>query len=240
MIGRLAQIAVLSLGLGLALGGTALASEPARSPGVLERVNRWVYDLNAVGGAAVAEAAARFEGVGASGVLEPLGRALFNFVNEPVSVVSELVAGEPARAWSHVQRFAINSTLGIGGLFDRARERGLEPRVADLGLALCRRGVPAGPFVMVPVLGPRTLRDAVADIALGNLIVLAMLSPLIGPAVSVEALVAIMVLDEAAVLTVARTLDPDATAIAATDYDTLRDTYLARRAARCEGAAEPG
>jgi phospholipid-binding lipoprotein MlaA len=213
-------------------GGVALAAEPA-PPGVMDRVNRWVHELNGAGGAALS----RLNGLDAGGVLQPLGRAAFNLVNEPVSVVSELISGEPGRAWQHVQRFAINTTIGIGGLFDRARERGLEPRAADLGLALCRRGVPAGPFVMVPVLGPRTLRDAVADVVLGNLIVLALLTPLAGPLLTTEGLVAILVLDEIAVLAVARSLDPDAAALDATDYEGLRDAYLASRAARC---AAPG
>ncbi len=235
---RVLTIALLLLGLGAT--GPAQAAEQTRFGAALERLNRWVHDLNTAGGAAIGAAASGLEGLGAGAVLQPLGRAAFNLVNEPVSVVSELVAGEPARAWSHVQRFAINSTLGIGGLFDRARDWGLDPRAADLGLALCRRGVPAGPFVMVPVLGPRTLRDAVADVALGNLIVLAMLSPLVGPALSLEALAAIVVLDEIAVLAVARALDPDAAALTASDYETLRETYLARRAARCEAGAAPG
>lgn len=223
-------------------GGQALAQTPAAAPpgtaeAVLDRVNRWFHDLNAAGEAAVAAGAARLQGTGAGALLEPLGRAAFNLVNEPVSVVSELVSGDAARAWDHVQRFAINTTLGLGGLFDRAQERGLEPRVADLGLALCRRGVPAGPFVMVPVLGPRTLRDAVADVVLGNVIVLAMLTPLVGPVLSLEGLALVMVLDEIAVLAVARTMDPEANKIAADDYEGLRDAYLARRAARCAAPA---
>lgn len=225
--------------LGLLAGGAAAAAE-APAPGPLERVNRWVHDLNLAGGAALSAATERLGGARVAEVLEPLGRAAANLVNEPIGVVSELVAGEPERAWFHVQRFAINTTAGLGGLFDRARGWGLEPRAADLGLALCRRGVPAGPFVMVPVLGPRTLRDAVADVVLGNLIVLAVLNPLIGVGLSVETVAAVVLLEEVALLAVMRELDPDAAAVAAADYETARDTYLARRAARCAAAPQAG
>jgi ABC-type transporter lipoprotein component MlaA len=75
-------------------------------------------------------------------LLEPLGRAAFSLVNEPVSVVRELVSGDAARAWEHVQHFAINAMRGLGGIIDRAQERGPEPLVTDPGLALGRGGVP--------------------------------------------------------------------------------------------------
>ncbi len=238
MIRRALHAALLAVGL--TAGGTALAEEPTSPPGWLDRVNRWVYEANAAGEAAISAIGGQLGSSGAEAILQPLGRAAFNFVNEPVSVVSELVSGEPGRAWEHVQRFAINTTLGLGGLVDRAREWGLEPRAADLGLALCRRGVPPGPFIMVPVLGPRTVRDAVADVVLGNLIVLAMLTPLVGTALSLESLALVMVLDEAAVLAVGRSLDPDAASLVGEDYEALRDAYLASRAARCAAAPSPG
>lgn len=237
---RLASRVFLVAALALASPPAARAQDAA-TDSMLTRWNTWAWQLNAEGGRRLSDLVDRI-GLGGEStvaVLEPLGRAAFNWVNEPVSVVSHLVAGEMQAAWNHTQRFAINSTLGIAGLFDRAAERGLPPNIADLGLALCRRGVPAGPFVVVPILGPRTLRDALSDVVASNLIVLAMLSPFVGTVLSVEALVAVMVLDEAAVLAVARTMDPEAGNTDEVDYDTMRDRYLARRAERCaEGAGQ--
>jgi phospholipid-binding lipoprotein MlaA len=66
-------------------------------------------------------------------------------------------------------RFAINSTLGIAGLFDPATSMGLEARDSDFGQTLHVWGVGEGAFVEMPVFGPRTERDAwgtVVDIAL--------------------------------------------------------------------------
>ncbi|MDX1803419.1 MAG: VacJ family lipoprotein [Alcanivorax sp.] len=57
-------------------------------------------------------------------------------------------------------RFTVNSTLGVGGLFDVASKVNLEKRSTDLGLTLARWGVSEGPYLMLPVLGPSTLRDA--------------------------------------------------------------------------------
>ena len=57
-------------------------------------------------------------------------------------------------------RFAINSTIGIFGLFDVAGAFGLERERTDLGLTLGEWGTPEGPYLVVPLLGPSTLRDA--------------------------------------------------------------------------------
>jgi phospholipid-binding lipoprotein MlaA len=59
-------------------------------------------------------------------------------------------------------RVAINTTLGLYGLLDIAGEAGLEKRKEDLGQTLGHWGVGPGPYVMLPVLGPSTLRDALA------------------------------------------------------------------------------
>ena len=59
-------------------------------------------------------------------------------------------------------RFVINTTFGLGGLLDIASEMQMERRTTDFGLTLGHWGVGDGPYVVLPVFGPRTLRDAVA------------------------------------------------------------------------------
>ena len=56
-------------------------------------------------------------------------------------------------------RFLINSTIGIAGLFDVASKMGLERHEEDFGQTLAVWGVPEGPYIMLPFLGPSTLRD---------------------------------------------------------------------------------
>ena len=58
----------------------------------------------------------------------------------------------------------LNSTVGIGGLFDVGVEAGWEYHAADFGQTLARVGVVSGPYLVVPVLGPNTLRDGLGDL----------------------------------------------------------------------------
>jgi phospholipid-binding lipoprotein MlaA len=57
-------------------------------------------------------------------------------------------------------RFVINSTVGVFGLFDVAGRAGLPRNDQDFGLTLARWGVDSGPYVVLPILGPRTVRDS--------------------------------------------------------------------------------
>ena len=75
------------------------------------------------------------------------------------SFYNSLLQGEFKGAMQSGGRFLINSTLGIAGLFDVATPMGLRPFNADFGQTLAVWGVSSGPFVMMPVIGPRTLRS---------------------------------------------------------------------------------
>jgi len=72
-----------------------------------------------------------------------------------------------------LQRFLVNSTIGLGGLFDPAARLGLAPHHSDFGQTLTLAGVPSGPYLIVPILGPTTARDGVgilADLAMSPLL----------------------------------------------------------------------
>jgi len=62
-------------------------------------------------------------------------------------------------------RFCVNTTAGIGGLFDPAASMGWEGHYSDFGQTLALLGVPSGPYVMLPVLGPTTPRDGFGSLA---------------------------------------------------------------------------
>ncbi|MHC4481838.1 MAG: MlaA family lipoprotein, partial [Planctomycetota bacterium] len=87
-----------------------------------------------------------------------LRRAIEN-LDAPVLVVNDILQMRFRDAAEAVGSFAINLTLGWGGLFDAAAEAGLEMRHADFGQTLARAGVGSGPYLVLPVLGPSTLRD---------------------------------------------------------------------------------
>lgn len=91
-------------------------------------------------------------------------RGVANFfanLRTPLTIVNQLLQGKGRTALSDTGRLLLNSTVGIGGLFDPATSAGLEEHKEDFGQTLATWGVPEGPFVMVPLLGPRNLRDAV-------------------------------------------------------------------------------
>ena len=86
----------------------------------------------------------------------------FANLRTPLNIVNNLLQGKGRDALSETARLFMNSTLGIGGLFDPAKSAGLEKHDEDFGQTLAKWGVPDGPFVILPLLGPRTLRDAIA------------------------------------------------------------------------------
>ncbi len=86
-------------------------------------------------------------------------RALANLGSTSV-FVNDVLQLEGADASLTAVRFAINSSLGIAGLFDVASQLGLPGHVSDFGQTLALYGVPSGPYLFLPVVGPTTARDA--------------------------------------------------------------------------------
>ena len=92
-------------------------------------------------------------------------RNFFRNLREPATLVTSALEGEMHDAGIAGARFGINSTLGVIGFFDPATEMGLTVRPRNLEDALCRYGLPPGPYLVLPVLGPATLRDAAGRLA---------------------------------------------------------------------------
>ncbi len=95
----------------------------------------------------------------------PVQRGIHNFLqnlNEPYIAGNEILQGRLGKAFTDVARFVINSTFGIGGLWDLVADTG-GPRAnnSDVGVTLGVWGVPAGPFLMLPFVGPSNPRDTV-------------------------------------------------------------------------------
>lgn len=93
----------------------------------------------------------------------PLRSAVSNMLNNiatPVILANDLLQAEWERAGTTTQRFAINTTYGIGGMFDRASEMGIDRHSEDFGQTLAVWGVPEPFYLVLPVLGPSNPRDA--------------------------------------------------------------------------------
>ena len=80
----------------------------------------------------------------------------------PLNIINNLLQGKGKAGLSETGRFLANTTIGLGGLLDAATDMGLEKKNEDFGQTFAVWGIPAGPFVSIPILGPRTLRDAFA------------------------------------------------------------------------------
>ncbi len=101
---------------------------------------------------------------------------IFANLREPVTIASNLLLGDTASAGTATARFLINTTAGLGGYYDPATGRGYPHRPRSLEEVLCRYSIPDGPYLVLPILGPATLRDAA-----GRLTTLVVLYFALGP-----------------------------------------------------------
>ena len=78
--------------------------------------------------------------------------------------LNNILQGKIKEGLSDIARFTVNSTLGLGGFIDVASKMGLQKHNEDFGQTLGFWGVPHGPYIMLPGLGPSSLRDTVGMI----------------------------------------------------------------------------
>jgi len=88
----------------------------------------------------------------------------FDNLNSPGVALNDLFQFEWKDVGVTTARFVVNSTIGIGGLFDPASSLGLDGHYSDFGQTLALFGVPSGPYLIIPVFGPTTLRDGVGTL----------------------------------------------------------------------------
>ena len=147
----------------LLLALTGCASGPSANPNdPLEPFNRGVYQFNdAVDVAVIKPVATAYQDV----LPAPVRRGVRNFfanLQDAWSGVNNALQfkGEPAA--NSFMRFGVNTFLGLGGILDVASEMGIERHTKDFGHTLGYWGVAPGPYLVLPVLGPSTLRDTAA------------------------------------------------------------------------------
>ena len=163
---RLLRTGALALAAAWLAGCASLVGDARHPADPFEPVNRKVMAFNDDLDAAV---------------VKPVAVAYRDHMPRPVRVGVSNVLGNIADVWSFFNsalqlklrqtaelggRVAINTVFGIGGLVDVASEVGLDHYSADFGQTLGRWGVPAGPYLVLPVLGPSSVRDAAARFTL--------------------------------------------------------------------------
>lgn len=138
------------------IAGCATSGNP-KDP--IEGFNRAMFSFNeTVDKAVIKPVAQGYDAV----TPQPVQTGVTNFFANIADVwigFNNLVQGKPGQALSDVGRVLINTTIGIVGLFDVATGMGLEKHEEDFGQTLGRWGVGDGAYVVLPIIGPRTLRD---------------------------------------------------------------------------------
>jgi len=139
-------------------------SEPVHDP--WEPFNAKMFELNYNLDRHVLKPGAQvYDAVIPEDVQDSLGNAFYN-LGFPARLFNNLVQGKFDGAGKETQRFLLNSTLGVGGLFDVATHMfEIEaPPEEDVGQTLAVHGVPSGPYLVLPLFPPTTVRDAAAEL----------------------------------------------------------------------------
>jgi len=148
----------------LLLGGCASSEHRVKSD-PWEPMNRGIYRFNdAVDRTALKPVAKAYVKVTPKPVRTGVGN-FFTNLSTPTTIVNSLLQGKFVGAGQDTLRFLINTTLGWGGVLDVASGANLPMHNEDSGQTLGRWGVPAGPYLVLPFLGPASLRDAPARVA---------------------------------------------------------------------------
>jgi phospholipid-binding lipoprotein MlaA len=171
---RLGVLLILWFSITVLGGCAAQPATYADEPDPWEGMNRGIFAFNRGLDKVIIRPAAK----GYTHVLpQPARRGVTNFFNnleEPFNAINSLLQGKPGLAGNAVGRFAINTTVGLLGLMDVAahsgvkdedgRERGLRRHEEDFGQTLAVWGVPGGPYLMLPLLGPSSARDVFSTV----------------------------------------------------------------------------
>ncbi|MFQ5635512.1 MAG: VacJ family lipoprotein [Gammaproteobacteria bacterium] len=129
-----------------------------------EPINRGIFAFNDVADTYVLRPIA----VGYQWLLPGVARTginnFFDNISYPVDIANALLQGKFRQAASDSARLGINTTLGLAGLLDPATGIGLPRHNEDFGQTLGVWGVPDGPYLVVPIFGPRTVRSGTGDL----------------------------------------------------------------------------
>ena len=102
------------------------------------------------------------------GIVPEVGRkGVSNFLSNlssPVVFLNSVLQGDPEQSFTTLWRFLLNSTLGVGGLFDFAGYYGIQNRQEDFGQTMGHYGVGSGAYIVLPFIGPSSARDVVGRV----------------------------------------------------------------------------
>lgn len=207
---------------GILLSGCAA---PQNSKDPYESVNRSIFSFNEKADEYVLKPVAKGYKTVTPEPVQVMAANFYSNLDDVVVVINDLLQLKFSEAGSDGTRLLINTILGMGGLINYGDDYGFPKRHEDFGQTLAHYGVSSGPYIVLPILGGSTFRDAgagIVDIATnplfyGGFFMAPFVAPLIGAGRAVDARAELLekeeIVDEAA-------LDK---------YEFLRDAYLQRR-----------
>jgi phospholipid-binding lipoprotein MlaA len=124
-----------------------------------ERTNRKIYAMNKrVDKYALRPLAQGYRTVMPTAARRGISNGYNNYL-EPLSFFNAVLQGKIKQAFQTADRFLINSTLGVGGLADHATDMGLPEQSESFAQTFAWWGIPSGPYMIIPIFGPRTVTD---------------------------------------------------------------------------------
>ena len=225
------RTSLLSVCLLLLCGCAALPPGKRDPRDPWERMNRATYSFNdAIDRGFLKPVARGYRTVTPQFMRTGIGNFLDN-LESPITMVNDLLQGQFAPFCSDTGRLLLNTTLGIGGLFDPASSLGLDKNDRDLGQTFGKWGASSGPYLVIPFLGPSDVRDAIGKVG----------DEYANPRHYIRnktldySLAALRVVD-----TRARLLDAEKTLASAYDpYAFIRNAYLQHRDFKVHGGQSP-
>lgn len=140
--------------------GGLFPSDEAENNDPLEPVNRTIFWINqGIEYILLDPIAGAYSELVPESVRNNVSNMLRN-LNEPIVLTNNLLQGDLEGARNTMWRFIFNTTLGVVGIFDVSEEMEVPYKKQDLGLTFASWGVESGPYLILPILGPSTIRDA--------------------------------------------------------------------------------
>ncbi|MDE0723572.1 MAG: VacJ family lipoprotein [Alphaproteobacteria bacterium] len=151
--------------LALSVLGTVLSFSAHAGKDPLESINRPIFAFNHMLDTAIITPITKGYKFITPDFAERGINNFFHNLYTPTVIVNQVLQGKPKEALQSTSRFAFNSTIGIGGLFDVATAGNIPKYNEDFGQTLGHWGVGQGPYIVIPVFGPSTLRDGAGRLA---------------------------------------------------------------------------
>jgi len=139
----------------------AAAAEYRATNDPLEPMNRTIFDVNDFLDRLLLRPLAELYRAMIPPPLRDRIAGITSNMREPVIFANNILQFQFDRAGTTAERFGINTTIGIGGMFDWANDWGMPQQTGDFGQTLSSWGIASGPYLVLPLLGPSNFRDAI-------------------------------------------------------------------------------